>query len=80
MLTLFFLVFEFEDAATIFVVLKLIDLGKFLLPLFFMIDFKFKKAEDIEEPECFYILFERGSEGLGAPPGRFNVEKPVEVL
>ena len=45
-----------------------------------MNDFNFKKAEDIEEPECFYILFERGSEGLGAPPGHIHVEKPVDVL
>ena len=40
--------------------------------------FLFKKAEDIEEPECFYILFERGSKGLGAPPGHLNVGKPAE--
>ena len=45
-----------------------------------MNDFNFKKAEDIEEPECFHILFERGSEGLGAPPGHIHVEKPVDVL
>ena len=45
-----------------------------------MIDFNFKKAEDIEKPECFYILSERGSEGLGAPPGHLNVGKPVDVL
>ena len=45
-----------------------------------MNDFNFKKAEDIEEPECFCILFERESEGLGAPPGHFNVGKPVEAL
>ena len=45
-----------------------------------MNDFNFKKAEDIKEPECFYILFERRSEGLGASPGHFNVGKPVEVL
>ena len=51
-----------------------------MLNLFFMIDFNFKKAEDIEKPECFYILFERRSEGLGAPPGHCNVGKPVEVL
>ena len=42
--------------------------------------FNFKKAEDIEEPECFCILSERGSEGLGAPPEHFNVGKPVEVF
>ena len=46
----------------------------------FMIDFNFKKAEDIEKSESFYILLERGNEGLVAPPGHFNVGKPVEVL
>ena len=45
-----------------------------------MNDFNFKKTENIEKPKCFYILFERESEGLGAPPGHFDVGKSVEVL
>ena len=43
-----------------------------------MNDFNFKNAEDIEELECFCILFEIESKGLGAPPGHFSVGKPVE--
>ena len=51
-----------------------------MLPLVVMNDFNFKKAEGIEKPECLYILFERGSEGHGAPPEHLRVGKPVEVL
>ena len=42
-----------------------------------MIYFNFKKAVDTEEPECFCILFERGSEGLGAPPSTIILESQL---
>ena len=43
-----------------------------------VIDFNFKKVEDIEEFECFYILFERRSEDLVAP-GTLGLESQLSL-